>query len=427
MDVRAVLSVVFAVCAGCGGGGGSSQTMDGPTTVPDAPAPDALPPNAVKLTVTVGGTPVAGRTVFFQQADSSMVATLSTDDHGVAGALVAAGGFVTVIDPEMGTMAQRAKAQDTPITIQSHLTTFVNVHPSDDLHLDLAPLQVTPLMMTFTLKFPDPHLDPSLNATFKLFAPCIDTKPITLTTSATNDGNLTAQAMIGGCDATTDLMVVAQDVHENSLVWLYGPDTAIAAGTTVTLPGPFQQPASVTLALSNVPSTNLFVGILRRLRSARGQVFFSGEAAKNPSAGTVSLSVPAPNPAGLQRITFVDGSNTTFNTQSLFVWAPDDDLSAIGTDYQAAMLRTLAIVAPYASAATHIAYPILPTAAYDYNATAGDSPKVDQLLTASITGPTPYQTLLAKVFLASKDAAPALLANVSGNGHLQINEYTPSP
>src|SRR6185437_5207362 len=92
------LGIAIAVLAACGGDS-LRHIPDAPPSPTDAPSADAGPPPPVTVTVTYGGTPQPGVTAIFTNADSSPVATLQTDASGTASQDMAAGGFVTVVDP----------------------------------------------------------------------------------------------------------------------------------------------------------------------------------------------------------------------------------------------------------------------------------------------------------------------------------------
>jgi len=82
---------------GLGDDGGVNQLADAP--VFDAPDVDAQTSGVVTLTITSGTAGVADVKVYFQNADSSVVAVAMTDANGVASATMEAGGYVTAIDP----------------------------------------------------------------------------------------------------------------------------------------------------------------------------------------------------------------------------------------------------------------------------------------------------------------------------------------
>src|SRR5689334_14899213 len=72
--------------------------------LPDAPpppdaAPDGPVSGVVSLTVTLDGAPQMGVRVIFQNADSSLVMSTTTDATGTAMATMVAGGYVTALDP----------------------------------------------------------------------------------------------------------------------------------------------------------------------------------------------------------------------------------------------------------------------------------------------------------------------------------------
>src|SRR5712671_11474 len=89
-----VVGLLLAAC----GGDPIHHLADAPPP-PDAPPPDGPVSGVVTLTVTLNGNPQTGVRVLFQNADSSLVASATTDASGVAMATMVAGGSVTAINP----------------------------------------------------------------------------------------------------------------------------------------------------------------------------------------------------------------------------------------------------------------------------------------------------------------------------------------
>src|SRR5438067_10053739 len=96
--------LVVVLVSACGGGHAPF-----PNGSPDALPPDTLPPmtadampTSVTIAVTLNGMPVSNVPAYFQAADSTLAGAATTDAQGTAGAILATGGFVTVIEPEGG-------------------------------------------------------------------------------------------------------------------------------------------------------------------------------------------------------------------------------------------------------------------------------------------------------------------------------------
>src|SRR5512143_11333 len=88
------LTACFVAC----GDDGNRHIVDAPlqTDGPSIDSPSLLP---VTLTITVNAMPYAGVHVYFQNTDSSVVAMAVTDVTGTASAVMAAGGYVTAVNP----------------------------------------------------------------------------------------------------------------------------------------------------------------------------------------------------------------------------------------------------------------------------------------------------------------------------------------
>src|ERR1700733_7288069 len=88
----------------------------------DTGGKDSVTGAPVTVAVTALGLPAPGLQVYFQDADSTLVANVQTGSDGTARAATPAGGFVTVVQP--GSSAT--------------LYTYAGVEPDDVLLLDTA-------------------------------------------------------------------------------------------------------------------------------------------------------------------------------------------------------------------------------------------------------------------------------------------------
>src|SRR5688500_10926160 len=163
--MRWVLALVaMGMSAGaCGDDDNSGQLADAPPSsdarLVDAPpgdaAADAAPdagPLGVTVTVTLGGVPSPGQTVYFQSRDSVTTQTVLTGTDGNAVAIVEAGGYVTVVKPEP------PEPQEVPTAIgpNAHLSTFAGVQPGDHLFVDVPLNDVSgPEPVSFTVNTPN--------------------------------------------------------------------------------------------------------------------------------------------------------------------------------------------------------------------------------------------------------------------------------
>ncbi len=97
MPAMRALVIGILAFSGCGDDGGNTGQPDAPGDR-DAAPPDAAPGTPVRVTVRYDGMPVKDVAVFYQNADSTLVAKVLTDVDGVASAVLADGGFVTAVD-----------------------------------------------------------------------------------------------------------------------------------------------------------------------------------------------------------------------------------------------------------------------------------------------------------------------------------------
>src|SRR5438105_2298725 len=98
MTARLALALVLFAAA-CGSAHHTVDANRDTSTDTLGPATGDAPTGAVTLTVTSSNQPAANVSVYFQNADSSLVLAATTDAHGTVGAMLATGGFVTAIEP----------------------------------------------------------------------------------------------------------------------------------------------------------------------------------------------------------------------------------------------------------------------------------------------------------------------------------------
>lgn len=144
------LWLVVSVLVACGGDDDAGHLADAPPpppvdaavdaapigdpvvdAAPDAP-PDAPAPLPVFLRILKNGNPAPEVLVYFQNADNTVVATVRTDDTGIAQAVMDAGGYVTAINPFTTPIEVRGLAGILP---PDELRTFAGVKPGDHLVL----------------------------------------------------------------------------------------------------------------------------------------------------------------------------------------------------------------------------------------------------------------------------------------------------
>lgn len=430
---------------------------DGARQLPDAPLidaaadPDAPTSGVVSLTITGQGTPVEGVDVYFQNADSSLVAKVTTDATGVASATMEPGGFVTAVDPYV---TQRGIAF-------ADLRTFAAVKPGDELLLQQGSAS-TPITLTFVLP-----TDDGLTAEYDVNTTC-GSQTFVSQGSGTMPGGVGSYS---GCGTTLDVLVVARDPQGTPTSWLYQAGVAVTDGGTIDLTAStYQAIVETSFVFQNGPAAASFVELSNALISPRG-VVSSLSRSSDLTAGAGTVNVSRAQPAGTTSVTtamFQDTSGTPVGQHAVLAWSPTaathtiDLAGALLPEYSqapavAAATHTIAwtstgttqpdfvisrieairespllgwrwqMVAPYTG--TSVALPVLPTDLAAYNYVATDLITFDDLITAKVPGG--YDAVRAR--LLALDGPEGLVTGASGQiviqqlNRPQVVRTTPVP
>jgi len=391
--------------------------------------PDSLPsqtadapPGSATLTVTDRGLPAAGIAVYFQRADSSIVAAMTTDAHGTAGAVVPDGSFVTAVAPGANAIPR--------------LSTFAAVRAGDALHLELAPG------------------DPAGGAAVDVVVPTTGAPGYDVHTPC-GGGQLGASGtgqLLLTCGSTADFLVVELDVDGNPAGSLFA--TAVPLAVPVVIAGTYTPFDMTSFVYSDVPPAITFVRTYRAIATPRGRVFDSTTSVT--VNGEASSTLAMPQAPGAIAITVSDGqpSSGMLDEQFVYDWGAPDPSYAL--DFGAAMLPDLDTAPVYtpgtravtwterggASAsdlvrvridvarnsnawAWSLVAPRVGTAAtypqlLDYNPTEADGLTVEELATARVPGG--YDAFRANGFASFVDA-------ISGtSGRIVVAQYVlPGP
>nr|HEX4317823.1 hypothetical protein [Kofleriaceae bacterium] len=429
--MRKILVAALAVL-GCGndnvhhlddGGADAAQTVD-------APAVDAAPtPGVVTVTVTLAGDPSAGNTVYFQNADSSLVAEVMTDGSGVASATMAPGGFVTVVEPLP------------PVSLVPDgqtLSTFSDVKPGDQLRDDVFSISTINDVDTFAITVPT---DPNPAAvTYTLDTTCGQgdadiTPPVTLRRAAAPHAaianNPPVQVTLASCNGRADMVVFTEDAKEQLLDAFFIPNIAISDGSAVTLTGTYAPFASTPVAFTDVPAEFVDGDVELQVTGPHGSVDGFGFGTSfdfDGGSGSGAISLPS-GFTGATAVTldqvFPSGNLIDEQVQATFGAIPASITSDVGAfrlrswvtfpqvdpaaeavewavakdgktpDYVLARVRadrsdpahetedswTWSIAAPGTSDG-HLSYPVLPTDVFDFNFHDTD----DQLFVEELVG-----------------------------------------
>ena len=311
--------------------------MDAPIQQPDTTTIIDAPLQPVTVTFTRDGAPVTDTRVYFQNADSTVANTLMTDATGTASSVVGTGGSVTLVD---------VSVSKSP----TQLTTWVGVKPGDHLLLT----NNAPPIATMSIKAPtNPAVD-NLAASYSLYGSCQAGAPNPVsvgvaTGSGTTDVTFTSVGF-DGC-ATTDLMVVANDIDGEPVSYFYLPAQTVADGTTLDLTLAAQTYVAPTAHSYNITG---FTGqgtmqILDQQASTHGLIYAHyAYQTGDPIVATVNL----PAVTGGKRIIELDDNSTTAMTGRHYIeWG--GTLDPYMTDYSSHLLPGFTST-PAIDPATHI-------------------------------------------------------------------------
>jgi len=402
MILIALLLISLAAC----GDDGVRHILDAPSSPADVRRDAPLDP--VSVTITLGGTPQEGLSVFFTNANGSPVATQLTDPTGTAAQEMAPGGSVTVVAPSLMVMGVAR------VAMPSNLYTWAGVKPGDELVLT------------------SPGVGGIAGPTFTLATPVV--AGATQYTAATwcngvgNGGELAPPdgsavlvptgtvAMPPAC-STADLVVSASDNAGNLLATLYHPALTVTQAETVDLGNDtFVPAASATFTYTDVPGTSITAQVTRV--APAGPL---AQAQQTSDVGNTSATFTLDEPVIASATALVTTSFATLNNnhavwdwggsggdytldvgaqalvefagapafdvaQETLTWAPGpsgvapDLVSASIAPQNDAVIAGWSIVAPYAGGQLQL--PPIP----GYTLGASDTVQIAQLQTASVPG-----------------------------------------
>jgi hypothetical protein len=438
---RAVLMVLLAAC----GDDGVRHTPDaaphdGPAT--DAPADAAGDP--VTLTATRNGIPVPGVHVFFQNSDSSIVSNTTTDDNGTASAVMAAGGYVTAVDP----YALPALGA----TASNDVMTFVHVKPGDHLRLSEGSA-ATFIAVNISAPF-----DPAAT-TESVYASCgHDPAQLSPPAQAVVAQVATAQMQLMNCGAATNFLLVSYDQNSQPLNMAYLTNIAVTDGGAVDLTAAtFVGVDTKTWTFNNGPALTS-LSFQDVVVDPLGAIFSTGNETPSDQQNP-SVTMPVATVTGAMEV--VQTSFQTTSSHTLLDWGPYS--STFTTDVGARALADFTGV-PSFDPATHtesiteaatgatadfsltfliasrpsdnhqwlwevsaphgtsITLPHLPTDVYDFNIVATDNVTVE----AWINGQVPGGYDAVRAFLLSTTGPADLIPlPVAGTGTAAVVQYSP--
>ena len=249
---------IVVVLAACGDDPNNRKIMDAPAVGHDEGVFDSAQPNPVTVTVKNQPGPTQNVEVYFQNADSTLVATAHTDANGVASQVMDAGGFVTLVNPyPLGKGGNQ-------------LVTWAGVKPGDRLVLDNSSVQMA-ATVTFHLPLDTGH---GTVSSYTLYATCESNTLSFSTPNGTGISTVDQQWSLNACGGTADVMLVASDMNNQPLSYFYVPAQPITDGDTIDYSAKtFTAAVQRTFEFDNNPNANNPITIGDQFVTSRGQVF----------------------------------------------------------------------------------------------------------------------------------------------------------
>lgn len=251
---------------------------------PDAAVdPDvANPPDAASPTVSLAAplSPSNSR-VYFQNADSTLVMSATLDPDGNASAVMAAGGFVTLVEPD---------GQDFAVT------TWAGVKPGDQLVFDRVPRVFVSTSITIPV-------DVGHDVThYIVYSTC---GGYAMGAQPPSDTTVAVMLRFASCPSV-DLMVMGVDANEHAKVSFYVPDQLLTPNGSLDLSSKTYSPTVPrTYTVTNNPNPTLEIHVAhdywtaKRVMSGQPGLF---SITGNPATGSQDL--PALPAGGFDSVEF---------------------------------------------------------------------------------------------------------------------------
>jgi hypothetical protein len=286
--------VVFLVVTACGGDTRHGGALpDGP--VVDGPVVDG-PGEPVTLTITSNGAPVAGVHVYFLDAEDALIATVNTGTDGTAGAVMAEGGSVNVLDAYVNSAEPNNHG----------IITYMAVKPGDHLNLTNSDFNSA----SFTLTVPTAATATDYDA----FTTCGTGALSPSASGATASGTIELRR----CHGAADIAILARRFAAGTstpLSGLFHGDAGVAAQATVDLTGEMYKPLTdVTFTYLNAPAGQLDIEHAPLL--AHGPL---GPFRATASGGTATIQEPTLSAASSAVTTKLSAA---FGDHQVIDWGP---------------------------------------------------------------------------------------------------------
>lgn len=292
---------LLVLLAACGDDGNHSTIKDAPVNPSDDASIDAPPTNGkVRVTVT---NPTANSVAYFQNSDSTVVATTPLDANGDASAMMNAGGFVTVVQPS-----------GTDYTV----ATWADVKPGDHLLLGNASSAGVGFTMTAIVPVDTSHT----LAGYQVSSSCGGGAAAQGTSTTT----VTAELAFNHDCMHADVMVTGIDAFQHALSWFYVADELVAANGTLDYTTKLYAPTQVrNYQLINNPDPSSLITLNHQYTTDKGTIFATSSPVvmtlTNPANGSQQMP---PLPQDASNLIVVT-QNVGVNLRQLIEWSTDVD------------------------------------------------------------------------------------------------------
>ncbi|HEY4242271.1 MAG TPA: hypothetical protein VGM88_20780 [Kofleriaceae bacterium] len=275
--------LIALLAAACGDDGNTTPDGGGH---PDTMLPD-VPTGDVSITLTQGGTPLAGVTVYFQSTATGAVQTVPTDASGLAHASIADGGMLTVVM----TAAQTGEEN-------SDALTYAGLTAGE--HIVLALPSQTQTTATVTV--------PAIaNASdYEIWMGCGngDIDP-----AGTGETTETGTVDLQGCGDTLDVLVTVD--APSGMQYALARGVSIVGGALDLSDLTYQAQPTVTNTISHLPAGAMDVFGGREWAYPSGNGSYGSYSSGTISGTTANVSVTVPEPDGVVVLAVDDVSLAT--------------------------------------------------------------------------------------------------------------------
>lgn len=308
-----------AAIVACGDDGNAHNLADAPPSGSDSALPDTPdPPAPARLTITRDGSGVESVDVYFQNADSSLVAKVPTDANGVAEATVMPGAFVTVVNPFRVVAAFGGVPQD-------DVRTIAGVQPGD--HLSLTETNARQVLTNVTIVVPTD----ANSSSYKVWATCLPfdagSTPYYL---AVGSGSPNPQGSpdLYDCPTKTDLLVETENGSGVGVAYVFKNDVPVVASGTIDLTAEtYTATPTVNVAYNDVPANVTGMNVTNTLATSDGPLW-RDVSGLSLGSGMANASFVRPAPAGATQVLVANVFTGGLGQQTVIDWKPVADAPA---------------------------------------------------------------------------------------------------